>query len=116
MTDKHVVGEISAEDFGGLEVAGQYGRGLLIEHNLIPAGYFAVVATGGPNGAGNVVGFREHEDPFYRGLRIINGYRTYPVIDSYFQRGFGTGVRHRAAAAVFQLTSGSTYTVPTIAI
>jgi hypothetical protein len=41
-------------------------------------------------------------------------YRTYPIIDSYFQRSFGVGVRHRGGAACMQITSGSTYTAPTI--
>ena len=44
----------------------------------------------------------------------IADYRTYPIIDSYFQRSFGVGVRHRGGAACMQITSGSTYTAPTI--
>ncbi|WBP94904.1 hypothetical protein O6072_02640 [Mycolicibacterium neoaurum] len=116
MTDKHVVGEVAPDIFAGLEVAGQYGRGLLIEHNLIPAGYFAVVATGGPGSASNVIGFREHDDPAWRGLRIIPGYRTHPIIDSYYQRSFGVGTRHRAGACVFQIKASGSYEIPTIAI
>lgn len=103
--------------FGGLEVLGQYGRGLVIEHELCPAGFFAVFATGGPSAASNVIGYREHEQPEWRGLRLIPGLRpSHPVVDSAFMRSFGVGVgtRHRGAACMVQLTTGSVYTAPAI--
>ena len=40
--------------------------------------------------------------------------QRYPLQDSFFARGFGTGVRHRGAAAVLQVTTDSTYTPPTL--
>jgi len=116
LTDQTIVGAAAPESFNGLEILGSYGRAWLLEHELIPVGYFAVVATGGLDSPNNPIAFREHENPSYRGMRIIPGYRTYPIIDSYFQRSFGVGTRHRGAAVCMQITSGSTYTAPTINI
>lgn len=102
--------------YNGLKVEGNYGPGLIIKSYYIPAGYFAVVASNGPNSPLNPVGFRQHVNIAYQGLRQIpGGQPAYPLQDSFFARAGGTGIRHRGAAVVTQLTSGS-YTVPTIAI
>ena len=37
-----------------------------------------------------------------------------PLIESFFQRGIGTGIRQRGAGAVMQVTASATYTVPSI--
>jgi hypothetical protein len=48
-----------------------------------------------------------------RGLRLVKGaVPDYPLIDSYYQRGFGTGVRQRGGGVVMQVTASGTYTIP----
>jgi hypothetical protein len=60
------------------------------------------------------VGLREHANPAYRGLRLLPGnQQRYPLIDSYYARAFGTGVRQRGGAVVMQVTLNNTYTPPT---
>ncbi|MGW5075971.1 hypothetical protein [Rhodococcus sp. NPDC004095] len=59
------------------------------------------------------MGFRVHERPEYQGLRIIPGRdMRYPLIESFYAIGFGTGVRHRGGAAVIQVTASATYAAP----
>jgi hypothetical protein len=97
---------------GGMRVAGRYGNWVVVEEDYIPAGYLFGFATGGDNQATNPVGMREHQNAALRGLRIVKGREPdYPLIDSYYQRGFGTGVRHRGAGVVGQVTAGA-YTIP----
>jgi len=115
-TTSQIVGAIPEGDYNTIKVLGQYGPALLLEPTeFMPAGYVAVVATGGPNSSINPVGFREHTSPEYRGLRMIPGMQQrYPLQESLFARAFGTGVRHRGAAAVCQVTTATTYTAPVI--
>ncbi|MFF1555299.1 hypothetical protein ACFVX3_30195 [Rhodococcus erythropolis] len=114
LTDENVVGQVAPAEFGALPVAGSYGPAWLIESYFVPAGYVAVVASGGPNSERNPVAFRQHTNPAYQGLRLIPGpVPAYPLQESIFSRGFGTGVRHRGAAAVMQITPGLSYTAPT---
>lgn len=114
LTDKNIVGAVAPADLNGLRVLGSYGVAWVIDTELIPAGYVAVVATGGPGSQANPVAFREHTMPDYRGLRLIPGAGRYPLQDAFFQRSFGTGIANRGAAACIQITAGSTYTAPTI--
>lgn len=96
----------------GLPVVGRYGPWLVVENDLIPAGYMLGFASGGSEDARNLVGLREHANASLRGLRLVKGQTPdYPLIDSFYQRGFGTGVRQRGAAVVTQITAGS-YTIP----
>jgi hypothetical protein len=114
LTDENVVGQIAPGEFAGLEVAGSFGPAWVIPSYHLPQGYVAVVATGGPNSALNPVAFRQHPNPAYQGLRSIPGRdQRYPLQDSYFARSFGTGIRHRGAAAVLHVTAGASYTPPT---
>ena len=112
LSNETVHGEIPDPQFNGLDVWGSYGNALVIKSLYIPRNYVVVVATGGPNSDVNPVGFREHVSPEWQGLRHIPGNGSYPLQDSYFLRSFGVGVRHRSAAVVAQITSGSTYTPP----
>jgi hypothetical protein len=117
LTNERVEGAVPPPDYNGLPVTGSYGRALLIESYYIPAGYVAVVASGGPDSDTNPVGFREHENSAYHGLRTIPGnFQGYPLIETYYARAFGTGIRHRGAAVVCQLTASSTYTPPVFAL
>jgi hypothetical protein len=94
---------------------GTYGPWHIVQEDYIPAGYTAGIATGGPDNIGNPIGLREHKNPAYRGLNIIPGNRSdYPLIESFYQRGVGTGIRHRGAGIVMQVAASGTYTIPAI--
>jgi len=74
-----------------------------------------VFATGGSANLQNLVGIREHANPAYRGLRLLPGNQQgYPLVESFYSRSFGTGVRQRAGAVVAKITvaGDTTYTVP----
>lgn len=99
--------------FQGMRVAGSYGNWLILEEDYVPVGYVVGFATGGENNATNPIGIREHRNAGLRGLRLVKGRdNDYPLIDSFYQRGFGTGVRHRGAGIVMQITASATYTIP----
>lgn len=113
-TTEHLVGAVAPSEFEGLQVLGSYGDAWLIESHYIPSGYVIVAATGGLDSDMNPVGFREHVNTAYHGLRHIPGRGPYPLQDSFYARGFGVGVRHRGAAVAMQVTTNPTYTPPTI--
>ena len=99
--------------YQGLNVAGRYGDWLVIEEDYIPPGYMIGFATGGEQRASNPVGIREHANASLRGMRLVKGSDPdYPLVDSYYNHGFGTGVRQRGAGAVMQITAAGTYTIP----
>lgn len=107
-----MLGTPPPSQWNGLTVVGSYGPMLIVEEDYIPAGYMFIFGTGGEGNLQNIVGFREHANPDMRGLRLIGGDKAdYPIIDSYYNRGFGTGIRQRGGAVVMQVTAGS-YTVP----
>jgi hypothetical protein len=92
---------------------GTYGPWIVVEDDYIPAGYVFGFATGGERNLNNPVGIREHVRPELRGLRLVQGPNNdYPLTDSFYQHGLGTGVRHRGAGVVQQITSSGTYTIP----
>ena len=92
---------------------GTYGPFHVVEEGYIPAGYVVSVVTGGQNNISNPIGYREHSNPSYRGLKVIPGQRSdYPLLDSFYRRGLGTGVRHRGAVAVMQIKASGNYAVP----
>jgi hypothetical protein len=99
--------------YTGFDVIGQYGQFIIIQDDYVPASYMVGFATGGEDSLPNPIAFREHTQAGLRGLRLVKG-RTpdYPLIDSVYNRGFGTGVRYRGAAVVAQLTAGA-YSIPT---
>lgn len=112
ITDETIIGDRPPGDFNGLKVIGSYGNSWLVENSYIPQGYAVSVASAGPNSPRNPLAFREHKRPELKGLKQIPGSDKYPLIDSYYVRGFGVGVRHRGAAAVMKVTAGA-YTPPT---
>lgn len=92
---------------------GTYGPFHVVEEGYIPAGYMVSIVTGGQDSINNPIGIREHSNPAYRGLKVIPGQRSqYPLIDSFYRRGLGTGIRHRGAVAVMQIKSAAPYVVP----
>jgi hypothetical protein len=87
---------------------------VIVEENTIPLGYFAAISTGGAGEpVNNPVGIREHQNTTLRGLRLVKGPNAdYPLIDSFYQRGFGTGIRHRGGAVVMQIKASGSYAPP----
>ena len=112
LTIEHLVGLMPPPEYNGLQIQGAYGDIWLVSTNYMPVGYVAMVATGGPESDMNPVGFRQHTNPAYQGLRHIPGPGPYPLTDSFYARAFGVGVRHRGAAASLQITTNLTYTAP----
>lgn len=99
--------------WNGLPVTGSYGDILIIEESYIPEGYSFMFGTGGEGDLQNLVGLREHANPAYRGLRLIAGnQQRYPLVDSFYSRAFGTGVRQRAGGVVMQYKASGTYDIP----
>jgi len=104
-----------AQTFAGFDVVGMYGPYLIIEDSNIPAGYIFAFATAGSQQTANLIGIREHDNTALRGLIQKGGDRNaYPIINSTYIHGFGTGVRTRGAGAVMQITTSGTYTIPTL--
>lgn len=100
--------------WNGLPVIGSYGDVLIIEEDYIPAGYFLMLGSGGAGNLQNPVGLREHANAQYRGLRLLPGNnQRYPLVESYYSRGFGTGVRQRAGAVIMQIKASGAYDIPT---
>jgi hypothetical protein len=101
--------------YRGMKVLGQYGDALILENDFFVPGYVVTTCTGGPENVQNPVGIREHARADLRGLRIVKGRSDdYPLQDSYWQHGFGTGVRQRGATYVMQITAAGSYTVPSV--
>lgn len=108
-------GDQPAQTFAGFDVVGAYGPYLIIMDANVPAGYMFGFATQGSATSTNLVGVREHAQQSLRGLVLRGGDRNnYPIINSTFIHGFGTGIRTRGAGAVMQITASGTYTIPTL--
>lgn len=108
-----IQGRQPSAQYNGMPVAGQYGPWTVIEEDYIPVGYLFGFATGGQAQATNPVGLREHANTGLRGLRLAKGRdNDYPLIDSFYNRGFGTGVRHRGAGVVTQIKAAGSYDIP----
>jgi hypothetical protein len=114
ITDQTIQGDRPPGTFNGLTVACAYGDAWIVRDRKIPAGYMVALATAGPNSERNPLAFRQHVRPEQQGLREIPGHPDYPLIDAYYARGFGVGVRQRGAGAVMQVTANATYTPPAL--
>lgn len=114
-TDVQQVGGSPAATLRGLKVIGSYGDAVIVQEDYIPSGYMVCFGTGGAESLTNPIGIREHANPGLRGLRLVKGRRDdYPLQDSYYQRGFGTGIRQRGGAAIMQITASASYTAPAV--
>lgn len=92
---------------------GTYGPWHIVEEEYVVPGYMVHLVSGGIDNINNPIGIREHRNAAYRGLTLIPGQRSdYPLTDSFYRRGFGTGVRQRGAGFITQITNSATYTVP----
>ena len=110
-----LLGTLPPDTWNGLRVSGSYDDALIVEEPFVPEDYFVTIGTGGAGNLQNLVGFREHKNPVYRGLRILPGNdQRYPLIESYYTRAFGTGIRQRAGAVVTQIKVGAanSYDIP----
>lgn len=97
----------------GMEVIGTYGEFTIVQEDYIPPGYMTAFATGGIESVNNPVGLREHANQQLRGLRLVKGRDPdYPLQEAYYQRGIGTGIRHRGAGVVMQVKATGTYELP----
>ncbi len=113
--DQGLLGSRPPNQWNGLSVIGSYRDALIIEELSIPEGYMLTFGSGGLGALGNIVGLREHANPAYRGLRLLPGNQQgYPLVDSYYSRGFGTGIRQRGGAVVTQIKASGSYEIPTI--
>lgn len=110
-----LLGERPPSTWNGLPVQGSYGGALIIEHPLVPANYVLMIASGGLLASTNLVGMREHASPEWRGLRLLPGNQNrYPLIDGFYQRSFGTGIRQRGGAVVIQTKASGSYDIPSV--
>lgn len=113
LSAEQIIGERAPSSLGRIPIIGSYGPAWISQSSLIPAGYVVAVASYGPNDQRNVVAFREHTRPEYRGLLQIPGQNPdYPLQDSFYSRGFGTGIRQRGGAGVIQIKAAGSYDVP----
>lgn len=111
--DVSLLGGQPSNSYRGLNVVGSYGDVLIVEEDTIPSTYMTMIATGGRANLNNPVGLREHSNTSLRGLRLVKGPNPdYPLIDSFYNRGFGTGIRQRGGAVVAQVTASPTYAKP----
>ena len=109
-----LLGSLPPDTFKGLRVVGSYADILIIEESYIPQGYLLMFGTGGAANLQNLVGFREHVNPAYRGLRLLPGnQQRYPLVEGYYARSFGTGIRQRAGGVVLQVKASGDYDIPT---
>ena len=108
-----LLGSLPPDSFKGMRVVGSYADILIIEESYIPQGYFLMFGTGGAANLQNLVGLREHVNPAYRGLRLLPGnQQRYPLVEGYYARSFGTGIRQRAGAVVVQIKAAGAYDIP----
>jgi hypothetical protein len=109
-----ISGQQPPNSLNGLNVIGSWGDVLIVQDAYIPAGYMVCFATGGQETLNNPIGIREDQIATLRGLKLVKGREPdYPLIESYYTRGFGTGIRKRGAGAVMQVTAGA-YTAPAV--
>lgn len=99
----------------GLNVVGSYGPLLIVVEDWLPTTHVLAFATGGSESLSNPIGIREHANSQLRGLRLVKG-RTpdYPLIDSFWAVGFGTGIRQRGAGILLEITANGAYAPPAI--
>lgn len=114
LVNQQVVGQAQpAATLNGLNVIGAYGPALIVQDDWMPSTHVFGFATGGESALTNPVGLREHAQASLRGLRLVKGRNAdYPLIDSFWATGFGTGIRHRGGGVVLEVASGTTYDPP----
>ena len=108
-----LLGNQPGDMFAGVPLVGSYGFWNICEEQYIPSGYLLGVGFGGRFALTNPIGLRQPDQPAMQGLRVIAGnYQRYPLVDGFYAHSFGTGIRQRGGAAIMQITSSGTYTIP----
>jgi hypothetical protein len=103
-----------ANSLNGLNVIGSYGPLIVVQDDWLPTTHLFAFATGGEDNLNNPIGLRQHANAGLRGLRLVKGRNAdYPLIDSFWAAGFGTGVRQRGGGIVMALTAAA-YAAPAI--
>jgi hypothetical protein len=103
-----------ANNLQGLNVIGSYGPLIIVQDDWLPTTHLFAFATAGTDNLLNPIGLREHANANLRGLRLVKGRNAdYPLIDSFWAAGFGTGVRQRGGGIVMALTAAA-YAPPAI--
>lgn len=103
-----------ANTLNGLNVIGSYGPLIVVQDDWLPTTHLFAFATGGEDNLNNPIGLRQHANANLRGLRLVKGRNAdYPLIDSFWAAGFGTGVRQRGGGIVMALTAAA-YAPPAI--
>ena len=104
-----------APTLDGLDVIGTYGPIIIVQDDWLPTTHVLTFATGGRDNLQNPIGLREHAQAGLRGLRLVKGRNPdYPLIDSFWACGFGTGVRQRGGGIALELSANASYTVPPV--
>jgi hypothetical protein len=110
-SDGDLIGDQPVASYAGFPVKGGYDGAVLIETSRIPAGYVVALASGGKLALTNPILLRQH--PKFPGLTLVKGRdNDYPLVESYWTLGYGTGVRHRLAGMVMQITADADYAAP----
>lgn len=113
-----LVGELPGGPADGLNTypgfQGAYGPVNIVQEDMIPSGYMVMIASGGVRAERNPIGFREHENPYFRGLKLIPQFERYPLRESFYHHAVGAGVRHRGAGVVMQVKASGSYAVPSV--
>lgn len=112
-TDRTIVG---APD--GANVVGWFDDATVIQEDWMPANFvFLTSVQGGANSPDNPLAFRESQAAGARGLILKRGTDPdYPLVDSFYYRKFGTGVRQRGNGYAIEIGSDTTYDSPTAAV
>lgn len=105
----------AAASLNGLTVIGTYGPLTIVQEDYLPTTHVLAFATGGSDNLVNPIGLRQHANTGLRGLRLVKGRNAdYPLIDSFWATGFGTGIRQRGAGIAIELSANASYTVPAV--
>lgn len=115
-TTQQIIGQAQVSNtLEGLNVIGNYGPLLVVQDDWLPTTHIFGFTTGGADSISNPVGIRQHRQAALQGLRLVKGKQPdYPLIDSFWAFGFGTGVRHRGAGMVMEVTADVSYDPPAI--
>ncbi|KXZ61381.1 hypothetical protein Mlaev_00640 [Microbacterium laevaniformans] len=115
LTPENIQGNQAPGTWQGLPIFGSYGDAYLFESYWIPDGYAIALATSGAGSTRNPLAFRQHPNKASQGLRLVSddGKAQYPLLNTYYERGFGVAVRNRSAAAVMQIKASGSYDNPT---
>lgn len=115
LTPENIVGTQAPGAWRSLPVFGSYGDAFLFEDYHVPDGYVIALATSGIGSKRNPLAFRQHPNGENQGLRLVSddGKAQYPLLNKFYERGFGVAVRNRSAAAVMQIKASGSYENPT---